>query len=100
MKTKFWNVAIRQKLDSTVNSLILNGRTEGDPFIHLIFNGPSTTNYALCNENFHFIISNFLVLSSTELSDYSKLVTVFKERLERNNPKIQKMKLVTFGQVV
>ena len=99
-KTKFGEVPVRQNSDRTENShgnkiiyfcktfdfMILNGRTEGDPmgnFTHLNFNnGPSTIDYALCNEKSFSLIYNFLVLPMNELSDHSKIVTVFKEKMK------------------
>ena len=68
--------------------MILNGRTAGDPFgnfTHLNFNnGPYTIDYALCNEKCFSFIANFLVLPMNELSDHSKIVTVFKDRMNEN----------------
>ena len=102
-KAKFGEVHIRQNSDRTENShgnkiinfcktfdfMILNGRTEGDPmgnFTHLNFNnGPSTIDYALCNENSYSLISNFLVLPMDELSDHSKIVTVFTVSTKNEN---------------
>ena len=102
-KAKFGEVPIRHNSDTTANShgnkiinfcktfdfMILNGRTEGDPcgnFTHLNFNnGPSTIDYALCNEKCYELISNFLVLPTNELSDHSKMVTVFKEGMPTKN---------------
>ena len=90
---------MRQNCDKTENShgkmiinfcktfdfMILNGRTDGDPcgnYTHLNFNnGPSTIDYAICNDKCYKLISNFLVLPMNELSDHSKIVTVFKEGL-------------------
>ena len=69
----------------TFDFIILNGRTEGDPFgnyTHLNFNnGPSTIDYALCNKKCYELISNFLILPMNELSDHSKIVSIFKESL-------------------
>ena len=102
-KTKFGDVPTRNNCDKTENShgnkiinfcktfdfIILNGRTEGDPignFTHLNFNnGPSTIDYALCNEKCNMLISNFLVLPMNEISDHSKIVTVFKEGIPITN---------------
>ena len=66
--------------------MILNGRTCGDRianFTHLNFNnGPSTIDYAICNEKCYEFVSNFLVLPTNELSDHSKIV---KEGLPTEN---------------
>ena len=101
-KTKFGDVPTRNNCDKTENShgnkiinfcktfdfIILNGRTEGDPignFTHLnVNNGPSTIDYALCNEKCNMLISNFLVLPMNEISDHSKIVTVFKYSCQGN----------------
>ena len=49
-------------------------------FTHLNNNkGPSTIDYCLCNNELYDCIENFLVLPLSELSDHSKIVTVFKE---------------------
>ena len=102
-KAKFENLPARQTYDTTENShgkkiinfcktfdfIILNGRTEGDPFgnyTHLNFNnGPSTIDYALCNKKCYELISNFLILPMNELSDHSKIVSIFKESLSIKN---------------
>ena len=69
--------------------MILNGRTVGDPmgnFPHLNFNnGPSTIDYALCNEKCYKLVSNFLVLPMNDLSDHSKIVTVFEQKQQSTN---------------
>ena len=66
----------------TYDFLILNGRSRGDPcgnYTHLNFNnGPSAVDYAICNENAYEMIDNFLLLPLNELSDHSKIVTIFK----------------------
>ena len=73
----------------TFDYIILNGRSVGDPFgnyTHLNFNnGPSTIDYAICNAECHQLISNFLVLPMTEISDHSKIMTIFKESLPTNH---------------
>ena len=105
LKTKFEDIPIRKNCDRIENShgkkiinfcktldfMILNGRTPGDPFgnfTHLNFNnGPSTIDYALCNEKCFSFIDNFLVLPMNELSDHSKIVTVFKDGMnEKRDP--------------
>ena len=96
-KPKFINVPTRKNCDKkedshgnkiitfckTFDFIILNGRTKGDPcgkYTHLNFNnGPSAVDYGLCNENSYAFITNFLVLPMNELSDHSKIVTIFKE---------------------
>ena len=40
---------------------------------------------ALCNEKCHELVSNFLVLPMNEISDHSKIVTVFKEGIPITN---------------
>ena len=67
----------------TYDFAILNGRTKGDPYgnyTHLNFNnGPSTVDYAICNEPAYNLIDNFFVRPLNELSDHSKIVSVFKD---------------------
>ena len=105
-EAKFGEVPIRHNSDTTEYShgnkiinfcktfdfIILNGRTPGDPlgnFTHLNFNnGPSTIDYALCNENCYELVSNFIILPMNELSDHSKIVTVFKEGLPPKNENV------------
>ena len=69
----------------TLDFFVLIGRTKGDPFgnyTHLNFNnGQFTIDYAMCNEKCYTRLSDFLVLPSNELSDHSKIVTIFKENL-------------------
>ena len=97
--SRFDGVPIRQNCDKIENShgkkiinfcktfdfIFLNGRTDGDPcgnYTHLNFNnGPSTIDYAICNAECYKLISNFLILPMNELSDHSKIVTIFKEDL-------------------
>ena len=66
----------------TFDLKILNGRTKGDPignFTHLNSNkGESTIDYGICNELLYACIENFMVLPLYEISDHSKIVTVFK----------------------
>ena len=73
----------------TFDFMILNGRTSGDPFgnfTHLNFNnGPSTIDYAICNERCFSSIANFLVLPMNELSDHSKIVVVFKDETNKKS---------------
>ena len=68
--------------------MILNGRTKGDPcgnYTHLNFNnGPSSIDYGLCNKMAYTFVDNFLVLPMTELSDHTKIVTIFKEKSFEN----------------
>ena len=48
-------------------------------------NGPSTIDYALCNNKSYELISDFIVLPMNELSDHSKIVTFYKEDLVVKN---------------
>ena len=98
-KVKYGDVPVRQNCDKIENShgkkvinfcktfdfYILNERTKGDPFgnyTHLNFNnGPFTIDYAMCNEKCYTLLFNFQVLPMNELSDHSKIVTIFKESL-------------------
>ena len=48
-------------------------------------NGPSTIDYALCNNKSYELISDFIVLPMNELSDHSKIVTCYKEGLVIKN---------------
>ena len=84
--------------------MILNGRTEGDPFgnyTHMNFNeGPSAVDYGICNESAYAFISNYLVLPMNELSDHSKIITIFKESpSSRNNDKNDKYKWESRGRL-
>ena len=98
-KTTFLNVPPRKNCDKkedshgkkiisfckSVDFVILNGRSKGDPcgnYTHLNFNnGPSAVDYGICNENGYELIDNFLILPMNELSDHSKIVTIFKDIL-------------------
>ena len=102
-KTKFCDVPPRKNCDKkedshgkkiitfckTFDFMILNGRTKGDlcgNYTHLNFNnGPSTVDYGLCNEKSYAFIDNFLVLPMNELSDHSKIVTIFKDNPSINS---------------
>lgn len=90
-------VPIRKNCDNVINShgekfikfchifdfLILNGRLKGDEignFTHLNNNnGPSTIDFSLCNNELYESIEKFMILPLSELSDHSKIITVFKE---------------------
>ena len=41
-------------------------------------NGTSTIDYSLCNQHIYTSVDNFIVLPINELSDHSKITTVFK----------------------
>ena len=70
------------KFCKTFDFKILNGRTKGDKignFTHLNSNGGSSTiDYSLCNQLLYKYVDNFFVLPIDELSDHSKITTVFK----------------------
>ena len=59
---------------------ILNGRMQGDKvgnFTHTN-NNNGTIDYSLCNHHIYTSVDNFIVLPINELSDHSKITTVFK----------------------
>ena len=66
----------------TFDLKILNGRMIGDSMgncTHLnINNGSSTIDYSLCNQYLYDYVENFIVLPQNELSDHSKICTIFK----------------------
>ena len=96
-KTRFGDVPTSKNCDKTENShrnkvidfcktsdfMILNGRTGGDPIGNItqlnLNNGPSTIDYALCNETCYMLIFNFLILPMNEISDHSKMITVLRK---------------------
>ena len=67
---------------------ILNGRMKGDKignFTHVNANkGTSTIDYSLCNQHIYKSVENFMVLPINELSDHSKISTVFKSCASSN----------------
>ena len=93
------DIPIRKSCDSVVNShgnkivqlchtmdfVILNGRTVGDIIgnftHHNNNNGLSTIDYGLCIPTFYGCVENFVVLPLTELSDHSKIITIFKSSI-------------------
>ena len=70
------------KFCKTYDFKILNGRMKGDAignFTHLNANsGTSTIDYGLCNQYLYSSVENFIILPINELSDHSKLTTIFK----------------------
>ena len=68
---------------------ILNGTTIGDRignFTHLnANNGASTIDYSLCNYSLYEGIENFIVLPLNEMSDHSKITTIFKSSIPIHN---------------
>ena len=96
----FVNLPSRKNCDSVLNShgkkiihlchtfdlKILNGRMIGDAignFTHLNSNkGESTIDYSICNKHMYECVENFMVLPLDELSDHSKIVTVFKSKID------------------
>ena len=66
----------------TFDYKILNGRMAGDilgNFTHLNTNsGESTIDYSICNEPLYQCVENFMILPLNEVSDHSKIITVFK----------------------
>ena len=104
-QTPVIDIPIRKNIDKTVNShgnkiiqicqsldlIILNGRTIGDPIGNLTFmnarQGTSTIDYAICSGALYKCIENFIVLPLTEISDHSKIVTILKNSVSlQNNP--------------
>ena len=71
----------------TYDFKILNGRMKGDSignFTHLNANrGTSAIDYSLCNQYLYQSVENFIVLPSNEISDHSKVITIFKCTLPR-----------------
>ena len=96
-----FDIPIRRNCDTVINShgkkilqlwhsldlIILNGRRIGDAKGNLRFmsanSGTSTIDYSLCNDKFYECVENFLVLPLTELSDHSKIVTIFKSSISK-----------------
>ena len=94
-----FDIPIRRNCDTVINShgkkfmqlchsldlIILNGRRIGDAIGNLTFmnanSGTSAIDYSLCNGKFYECVENFLVLPLTELSDHSKIVTIFKSSI-------------------
>ena len=94
-----FDIPIRRNCDTVINShgkkimqlchsldlIILNGRRIGDAIGNLTFmnanSDTSTIDYSLCNGKFYECVENFLVLPITELSDHSKIVTIFKSSI-------------------
>ena len=66
----------------TFDFKILNGRSLGDAignFTHLnANNGESTIDYSICNKTIYKGVEKFMVLPLNEISDHSKIITVFK----------------------
>ena len=95
----FVNLPKRRNCDKVLNShgekiihfchifdlKILNGRTTGDPlgnFTHLNVNkGESAIDYSICKEYLYNYVENFMVLPLNEISDHSKIVTIFKSSI-------------------
>ena len=62
-------------------------------FTHLNANkGESTIDYIICNETLYKCIENLMVLPLNEISDHSKIVTIFKSRIKAQNPEKDKYK--------
>ena len=84
---KFLNAHGRKiiQLCQSIDLIILNGRSKGDLLGNLTFmnasRGTSTIDYGLCNNNLYNCLENFLVLPLTDLSDHSKIVTIFKNNI-------------------
>ena len=85
----------------TLDLKILNGRMIGDAignFTHLNANkGESTIDYSICNKSLHECVDNFMVLPLNELSDHSKIVTVFKYKVITHNLEQDKYKWKPLG---
>ena len=110
MQNTFVNLPKRRNCDNILNShgekiihlchtfdlKILNGRTIGDAlgnFTHLNVNkGESTIDYSICNETLYKCIEHFMVLPLNEISVHSKIVTVFKSRINTQNLEKDKYK--------
>ena len=79
------------QLCQTFDFKILNGLTSGDKIGNMTYFkndlGASTIDYNLCNFNIFNFIYDFLVLPMTELSDHSKIITLFKKNISR--PEVQ-----------
>ena len=75
------------QLCQTFDFKILNGRTTGDKIGNITYFkndlGASAIDYSLCNSNIFDFIDDFLVLPMTELSDHSKIITIFKNNVTR-----------------
>ena len=54
--------------------------------------GESTIDYSICNETLYKCIEDFMVLPLNETSDHSKIVTIFKSRINAQNPEKDKYK--------
>ena len=60
-------------------------------FTHLNSNhGESTIDYSICNKHLYGCIENFMVLPLNEISDHSKIITVFKSSIPISNQKLDK----------